>query len=146
MRRLALHLFALLAIAAIVVAGFSCRSEKRSTDAQVALVQGRTPLASDPTKEDPPKLKELARLLGYHYDPASSSRTDAQMQAMNTDCVACHNADTKTMHSPERLIACVDCHGGNGQSIGLKNQIDRSDPHYEQYKRRAHVQPKHPEI
>src|SRR2546421_4350003 len=135
MRRFGLHFLALLAIAGILVGGFSCRSEKKVTDEQAALVQGRTQVAIDPTKEDSQKLKELARLLGYHYDPASSARTNPQVQAMNTDCVACHNADASTMHNPARAIACADCRGGKGQSIGPKPSLHGPAPHYEQYKR-----------
>ena len=60
----------------------------------------------------------------------------------NVGCVSCHEPDTPTMHvSTAVRIACVDCHGGNGQARRPAG-ADPGTRGFEDTKRAAHVQPR----
>jgi len=60
----------------------------------------------------------------------------------NVGCVSCHEPDTPTMHvSTAVRIACVDCHGGNGQARRPAG-ADPGTRGFEDAKRAAHVQPR----
>ncbi len=59
----------------------------------------------------------------------------------NVGCLTCHEPDTPTMHvSTAVRIACVDCHGGDGQARRPDGATRGSRP-FEDAKRAAHVEP-----
>ncbi len=78
--------------------------------------------------------------------PDVIGQTDDEVALKNMGCVSCHTqSDAPTMHnSPAVRLACVDCHGGQGD-VTLGNDVAAGSARYEDVKRKAHVQPRYPE-
>jgi hypothetical protein len=98
----------------------------------------------------PARLAVLTALVALSPWPAASSdapapaapkqQTAAEAESKSAGCVSCHQgSDRKTMHASEKVVlGCTDCHGGDAS-------VRSSDPRDAGARRRAHVQPRHPE-
>jgi hypothetical protein len=73
-------------------------------------------------------------------------QTSEEVEAKNIGCVSCHTqTDAPTMHLSRAVrLACVDCHGGNGE-VTLPKDLSPESPGYEEAKTKAHVLPQNPE-
>jgi len=73
-------------------------------------------------------------------------QSQAEMERKNTGCVSCHKTDEPTMHPSGTVrLACVDCHGGNGEQV-LAAGTPAGSEIYERVKRDAHPRPRYPEL
>ncbi|HVT43221.1 MAG TPA: hypothetical protein VMT00_02415 [Thermoanaerobaculia bacterium] len=78
-------------------------------------------------QDDPPKA------------PSRRGQTEAQAAVKSQGCLSCHEG-VEPMHvSPAVKLGCTDCHGGDARVVA--RAIDDDDA-----KRRAHIQPRHPEL
>ena len=68
-------------------------------------------------------------------------QSQAAVDRKNVGCVTCHQPDAPTMHLASTVrIACVDCHGGDGQARRPEG-ADPGSPGFEDAKRAAHIAP-----
>ena len=88
------------------------------------------------------------RAMGFAYAPARDGRDKAEIDQDNQGCVVCHvQTDSPHMHTAERNISCVDCHGGNarkeqqGKDALAVAQYPKSDAKFLAVERAYHVQP-----
>jgi hypothetical protein len=88
------------------------------------------------------------RLMGYGYPAARDGRDKVEIEAENVGCVACHvKSDSPHMHTAERNISCVDCHGGNarremlGRDAAAVAGLSKADVKFLAVERLYHVRP-----
>jgi hypothetical protein len=93
-------------------------------------------------------LPEDWRATGFAYAPARDGRDKADIEQENRGCVTCHiQTDSPHMHTAERNISCVDCHGGNarvamqGKDAITVSLLSKSDPKFLAVEQSYHVQP-----
>ncbi len=82
----------------------------------------------------------------FSYPPAPKESTSERVTELNAACIVCHtDGDNPTMHTASVCLACVDCHGGNGE-VTLRPDATPDDADYLAAKRAAHVTPKIPAL
>ena len=70
--------------------------------------------------------------------PAPRGQTPEQALAKSASCLSCHTkTDSMSMHDPEVVLGCTDCHGGDAT-------VARAAFTYDEALRRAHVNPRFP--
>jgi hypothetical protein len=70
--------------------------------------------------------------------PAPRGQTPEQALAKSASCLSCHSkTDSMSMHDPEVVLGCTDCHGGD-------QTVSRAAFTYEEAMKRAHVVPRLP--
>jgi len=68
----------------------------------------------------------------------------AKADVLSYGCLSCH-AGIEPIHPTQTVrIGCTECHGGDAVAVRPEGAAPGSEP-YEETKRRAHVQPLHPE-
>jgi hypothetical protein len=70
-------------------------------------------------------------------------QTHAQADAKSVGCLACHHGVEDMHNSPNVVLGCADCHGGNASS-DLEKQFagfEKDKATYEAFKNASHVQP-----
>lgn len=68
-------------------------------------------------------------------------QSQADVDRKNVGCLTCHEPDAPTMHLATAVrIACVDCHGGDGQARRPAG-VEPGSAGFEEAKRAAHVEP-----
>ncbi len=69
-------------------------------------------------------------------------QSQADVDRKNVGCVSCHEPDTATMHvSTAVRIACIDCHGGDGQAR-RPDGAEQGSRAFDDTKRAAHIEPR----
>ena len=67
--------------------------------------------------------------------PAPRGQTPEQALAKSKSCISCHTkTDSMSMHDPEVVLGCTDCHGGD-------STVSRVPYTYDEARIRAHVPP-----
>ena len=75
-------------------------------------------------------------------------QTHAQAAAKSASCLACHQGVEDMHNSPNVVLGCADCHGGNA-SAALENQFTgfrKDKSRYDAFRAASHVQPLNPEF
>jgi hypothetical protein len=76
--------------------------------------------------------------------PKPSYASQAEADRKSQGCLSCHTqTDSRSMHTAEVAISCVDCHGGD-PAVGAAGEPGSAP--YREALARAHVQPKNPEV
>ena len=86
-----------------------------------------------------------SRALGLQEPPpAQAAPTAAPVQA--SGCMSCHTrTDSASAHESSSVrISCTDCHGGDASIVLPAGATSGSKP-FEKAKKKAHVQPRHPQ-
>lgn len=114
----------------------------------LALVVLIVPVALRASDEEKPQavhyVKAASAPRGQPGDTAEEQW--AYVDKKNEGCVSCHTqSDHKTMHaSPAVVLACVDCHGGDGTVVADRSW-DWKGLQYATAMNAAHVLPKYPQ-
>ncbi|HET7712058.1 MAG TPA: hypothetical protein VFL80_09035, partial [Thermoanaerobaculia bacterium] len=66
-------------------------------------------------------------------------QSDAEAAEKSRGCLSCHEGIEPMHASPAVKLGCIDCHGGDASAVA--SSVDDQEA-----KKRAHVQPRHPEI
>src|SRR5580692_6427497 len=79
--------------------------------------------------------------------PNLLAQSQEEADRKSAGCISCHTqTDEPTMHATGTLrLGCTDCHGGNADARVAPRTASTS-PEYEQTKRKAHPQPRDPQL
>jgi len=77
--------------------------------------------------------------------PELMLQSQAEVDQKSAGCVSCHQGIEPMHASPAVRLGCTDCHGGNSQA-GVVAGSSQDAAAYDQVKKQAHVQPRHPEF
>src|SRR3954468_22701948 len=74
---------------------------------------------------------------------ALEENTPESVATRNAGCMSCHTqTDSLSMHPTNTVhIACIDCHGGNGE-VRVAQGVAASSKEYQETKSKAHILPR----
>ena len=87
------------------------------------------------------------RAADQNAGPSLMGQPQADADRKSAGCISCHTqTDEPTMHATRTVrLGCTDCHGGNAD-VRIATGITTGSPEYGQVKRKAHPQPRDPEL
>jgi hypothetical protein len=103
-----------------------------------------TMFSSGPGAADTGSVKGLATDSSPQKKPKKTAKEDPK----SAGCLSCHEG-SESMHQSsadfDLGIGCIDCHGGNAEPA-ISSGDQRGSATYNEVKKKAHIQPRYPEI